>query len=69
MRGIDAGGDDGNRLCYTVAGKQLLRFMRRRDDCHCRIAEGAAEFACHVFGNDIAEQIDKVVTYMENLNA
>ena len=54
MRGIDAGGDDGNRLCYAVAGKQLLCFMRRRDDCHCRIAEGAAEFACHVFGNDMS---------------
>ena len=54
MRGIDAGRDDGNRLCYTVAGKQLLCFMRRRDDCHCRIAEGAAEFACHVFGNDMS---------------
>jgi hypothetical protein len=26
-------------------------------------------FFDHVFGNDIAEQIDKVVTYMENLNA
>lgn len=38
-------------------------------ETNARLFTIGSAFFDHVFGNDIAEQIDKVVTYMENLNA
>lgn len=53
-------------IAGSVNSYQRLKEIAKTNACFFTI--GSAFFD-HVFGNDIAEQIDKVVTYMENLNA
>ena len=43
--------------------------LREIAETNARFFTIGSAFFDHIFGNDIAEQIDKVVTYMENLNA
>ena len=51
-------------IAGSVNSYQRLKEIAKTNACFFTI--GSAFFD-HVFGNDIAEQIDKVVTYIENL--
>ena len=54
MRSINACWNDGNRFVDTVAEKQSLCFLGRRNDCHGSIAEDAAEFSGAFSGNEMS---------------